>query len=128
MLFKNRSARNQFYFTRFKLEGKTIENIGLAKPEGNKGLIWINEYLTGKRKRLLAKTKDDISKAGFHVGKDGIGIFAERAEQSEAAEPICHLSAWCKMYMKFHLHTKRILKSAVLATSPSQTFLTLTFT
>ena len=31
--------------------------------------------LPGKRKRLLAKTKDDISKAGFHVGKDCIGIF-----------------------------------------------------
>ena len=75
VLFKNRSARNRFYFARFNLKGKTIENIGLNKPEGKKGLIWINESLTGKRKRLLAKTKDDISKAGFHVGKDGIGIF-----------------------------------------------------
>ena len=28
-------------------------------------------------------------------------IIAERAERSEAAELICHLSAWCKMYMKF---------------------------
>ena len=49
--------------------------IGLAKPEGKKSLIWINESLNGKHKRLLAKTKDDIGKAGFHVGKDGIGIF-----------------------------------------------------
>ena len=34
-------------------------------------------------------------------------FIAERAERSEAAEPICHLSAWCKMYMKFlqFLHT-----------------------
>ena len=40
-------------------------------------------------------------------------FFAERAERSEAAELICHLSAWCKMYMKFHLHTYRNLKSAV---------------
>ena len=30
-------------------------------------------------------------------------VFAERAERSEAAELICHLSAWCKLYMKFHL-------------------------
>ena len=28
-------------------------------------------------------------------------LIAERAERSEAAKLICHLSAWCKMYMKF---------------------------
>ena len=28
-------------------------------------------------------------------------IIAECAERSEAAELICHLSAWCKMYTKF---------------------------
>ena len=50
-------------------------------------------------------------------------IIAERAERSDAAEPICHFMH--KLYMKFHLHlhTKRILKCAVLVSRFPKLFL-----
>ena len=73
--FKNRSSRNNFYYARFNLKGKSVEDLGLTKPSGKKGIIWINESLTGTRKRLLSKTKGDLTSAGFHVGKDGVGLY-----------------------------------------------------
>ena len=75
VLFKNRTARNKLYFGRFSLKGKSIEDLGLAKPEGQKGLMWINESLSGRRKKLLADTKGNFTAAGCHIGKEGIGLY-----------------------------------------------------
>ena len=58
VLFKNRTSRDIFFFARFNLKGKCVTDINLEKPVGQKGLIWVNESLTGKRKWLLAKTKE----------------------------------------------------------------------
>ena len=73
--FKNRTSRNKFYYARFNLKGKSIQSLGFQKPTEGKGLIWINESLTGVRKSLLSTTKAMLEKAGFHIGKNGLGLY-----------------------------------------------------
>ena len=58
--FSSRSARNVFYLSRFKLKGKTIADLKIIKSANDKGIIWINESLTARRKRILSKTKEKL--------------------------------------------------------------------
>ena len=75
VLFKNRTSRNTFYYSRFNLKGKNIKDLNFDLAEGKKGLIWINESLTNKRRKLLSKTKEELKKVGFNIGKEGIGLY-----------------------------------------------------
>ena len=75
VLFKNRTSRDRFYYARFNLKGKCVTDLNIEKPASQKGLIWVNESLTSRRKWLLAKTKVELKKKGFVIGKEGIGIF-----------------------------------------------------
>ena len=75
VLFNNRRARNRVYFARFNLKGKTVNDINLPKPEKAKGLIWINESLSIRRRRLLGKSKDRLDDAGIVFGKNGVSLY-----------------------------------------------------
>ena len=73
--FKNRTARNLFYQSRFNLKGKSVEQLHLKKPDMEKGLIWINESLSARRKRLLGMTKEKLKDAGISIGSQGVGLY-----------------------------------------------------
>ena len=76
VLFTSRYKRDEFYFGRFNLKGKSIADLGYQKSENSKGLIWVNESLTGRRKYLLSTAKTEIRKRGFVIGRDGCSVYS----------------------------------------------------
>jgi len=75
VLFESRQKREEFYQARFQLKSKTVTDLGLTKPKGVKGTIWVNESLTNGRKAILKRFKDKLKASGIGIGKDGVKVY-----------------------------------------------------
>ena len=67
--FKSRSQRDEVYFKRFNLVGKTSKDLGFVQPE-NGNDIYINESLTFKRSKLMKDIRDRLKIV--NVGKSKV--------------------------------------------------------
>lgn len=63
--FSSRTARNRLWFGKRGLKGKTVECLGLPKPEHNAGYIFVNEQLSPYNKMLLQEVKKQCDYVGI---------------------------------------------------------------
>ena len=58
--FTTRTARNRLWYGKMRLKGKTVEDVGIAKPQGKAGYIFINEQFCPYNRTCLRRSNCNV--------------------------------------------------------------------